>query len=181
METVIRALRGHTLPMERFLASYVDVPTFLSCCRQCPNFGRRGTCPPYTFAPEDYWRRWRTISLSARQISFPPGSRLGNAKEGLSLLQEEKDRFLQELLQQEAQLPGSMALAPGACVRCDPCPMAEGAPCRHPETFRYSMESLGGNVAAAARDQFGLELLWAKGEDLPPYYLLIGGLLCDPA
>ena len=34
METVIRALRGHTLPMERFLASYVDVPTFLSCCRQ---------------------------------------------------------------------------------------------------------------------------------------------------
>ena len=40
------------------------------------------------------------------------------------------------------------------------------------------MESLGGNVAAAARDQFGLELLWAKGEDRPPYYLLSGGLLC---
>lgn len=177
MEAVIRTLSSRPLPMERFLSSYVDVPAFLNCCRQCPNFGNRGTCPPYRFAPEDYWRRWKSVSLSARQISFAPGDRPGNAREGLLLLQREKERFLQELLRQEAQCPGSMALAAGACARCDPCPMAQGAPCRHPETFRYSMESLGGNVAAAARDQFGLELLWAKGEDLPAYYLLIGGLL----
>ena len=178
MEVAIRTLSSRPLPVERFLSAYVDVPKFLACCRQCPNFGRRGTCPPYDFAPEDYWQRWHTVSLSARQISFAPGDRLGNAREGLEVLHREKDRFLQDLLRQEAQLPGSMALSPGACERCDPCPMAQGAPCCHPETFRYSMESLGGNVAAAARDQFGLELLWAKGEDLPPYYLLIGGLFC---
>ena len=181
MEYTVRALTCPPMAVERFLSSYVDVKTFLACCRQCPNYGRRGTCPPYDFAPADYWQRWRTLSLSARQIAFPPEVRKGNLQAGLTLLQQEKDRFLADLLRQEAQLPGSMALAAGSCGRCDPCPMAEGQPCRHPETFRYSVESLGGNVAAAARDLFGLELLWAKAENLPPYYLLIGGLLQDPA
>ena len=178
MEAAVRILTCPPLPVERFLSAYVDVETFLSCCRQCPNFGRRGTCPPYRFAPEDYWRRWTTLSLSARQIAFSPEERRGKLREGLEVLRREKERFLEELLRREALQPGSMALAAGACERCDPCPMAEGQPCRHPETFRYSVESLGGDVAAAARDLFGLELLWARGEDLPPYYLLIGGLLC---
>ena len=177
METTIRALSCPPLAVERFLTTYVEVETFLSCCRQCPNFGRRGTCPPYDFAPEDYWRRWTTLSLSARQIAFPPEVRRGGLSEGLAVLRREKERFLRDLLDREDGTPGSMALAAGACDRCDPCPMAEGAPCRHPETFRYSVESLGGNVAAVARDLFGLELLWARGEDLPPYYLLIGGIL----
>ncbi len=180
MEFHIRALACPPLSVERFLTSYVNVETFLACCRQCPNFGRRGTCPPYSFAPEDYWRRWTTLRLSARQISFPPEERRGNLQAGLEILRREKDAFLEELLGQEAERPGSMALAAGACSRCEPCPMAEGLPCRHPETFRYSVESLGGDVAAAARDLFGLELLWAKGEDLPPYYLLMGGLLFTP-
>ena len=176
-EYTVARLTSGPIAVEEFLRRWVDVPRFLACCRQCPNWGGRWSCPPYDFQPEDWWRQFDHVLLEGRKLCFSPRSREERSLDwGLSALKAEKDRLLEELLAREAG--GSQALAAGACTLCAACARGAGQPCRRRDRMRYSIESLGGDVGAIARDCFGTELLWSDDGRLPAYYLLVGGMAC---
>ena len=166
-----------------FLKNYVDVPTFLGACKACPNYGRYWCCPPYSFDVIQYWQKYQTLKILACKITFSQESLARTyAKEQYqeildAVMIPEKEKLSQELLLAEQAHPGSVSLAAGSCRLCPGGCTNPDAPCRYPDKMRYSIESLGGNVALAAKNLLGVELKWAKDGCLPPYLLLTAGLL----
>lgn len=171
------------IPVPAFLRDCVDVPKFDACCKQCPNYGRLWSCPPFSFSPEGLWAQYGTLLLQCRVIPVPQElqartlSQQEINEQSRALLQPQKRAMLQELLALEQQIPGSVALDAGSCDRCSACTRPEGLPCRHPNLLRYSVEALGGDVCKALKLYFDKEILWGKEGHLPPYYVLLGGLL----
>ncbi|RDB63292.1 hypothetical protein C1878_05390 [Gordonibacter sp. 28C] len=93
-------------------------------------------------------------------------------------LAEAKRDLEDGLLERERETPGSKALFPGSCSRCTaPCRRTLGRQCASPETLRFSIESLGGDVGLMQRELFGLDLVWASAGEIPAHYQLVGGLL----
>lgn len=175
--------RKTVLPVKKILSDYVDAPKYLAACEQCPNYGRIGSCPPYDFSVIGYWRDYDSLELLCVQAFVPDELRARVfSEEELkpvieSTIAEARAALDSRLAEEEANQPGSRMLSAGKCVRCDDCACAHGQPCRFPEAIRYSIESLGGDVVALARDLFQLPLLWAEGGQLPEYFVLMGGLL----
>ena len=173
------------VPIEEYLEKCVDVPTFLECCKNCGNYEKVWSCPPYDFHPEDYWAAYDTFRILGMKI-FLPESLTAGTYEG-----EERDRLLQEvvypykkeldskLLAMEKEVEGSISLSGGSCLNCasGTCTRPSGLPCRCPEKMRYSIESLGGNVGLTVRKYLHQELLWMDEGKLPQYFILVGGLL----
>lgn len=163
----------------------VDVPTFLECCRACGNYESVWSCPPYTFDPEDYWKRYRTLQLFGIKICFPASmtERVYEKAELDKLVDEvlwaERSKLTAELFEREKQYPGSVSLSAGSCRSCLPgrCTRPEGKPCRQPEQLRYSIESLGGNVGLTVTRYLKQKLLWMTEGRLPEHFILVCGLL----
>ena len=72
-----------------------------------------------------------------------------------------------------------MALSAGSCDVCPEgtCTRLQEDPCRNPGMMRYSVEALGGDVGKALKLYFDKEILWGKAGHMPPYFILLGGLL----
>ncbi len=165
--------------VQEYLRLCVDIPRFLECCKQCPNYGARWSCPPFDFDAAARWREYKTLRLYARYVV--PGTDR-SAKNLLDALAKEKSAFIRDLLALERATPGSLVLACGSCSLCTSCERAQGRPCRFPEQVRPSIESMGGDVGETASRYFGRPLLWVQGEEAPDYLTLVGGLLLrEPA
>lgn len=170
-------------PVSDFVKSCVDIPRFLGSCRECPNYNKRWSCPPYSFSVEAVWKQYKDILLYERKIPISKELQKNEySQEEINetcraLLAPAKRQMTDDLLTLEAQNPGSRALFAGTCEFCDDCNKESGEPCRHPDLMRYSIEALGGNVALAAQIYFDDDILWAKDGHLPEYYILLGGLL----
>lgn len=173
-----------SIPVEEYLEKYVDVPTFLECCKVCPNFNQKWSCPSYDFDVESYWRKYKTFDLTAIKIMFPGEmTEKSYTQEELDQIMDqslflEKNRLSQELFEAEDNTPGSISLSAGSCGICkEGCTRAEGSPCRFPSKMRYSIESLGGNVGMTISKLMGLELEWIEEGRLPAHFILVCGLL----
>ena len=170
-------------PVSDFVKNCVDVPRFLACCRECPNFDRRWSCPPYDFPVEAFWKQYTDILLYEKKVYLDSELRKKiNSQEEINeisreLLTPAKKLMTEELLVLEAKYPGSRALFAGTCDFCTICATELNEQCYHPEKMRYSIEALGGNVAHAVQIYFDDTILWAKDGILPEYYILLGGLL----
>lgn len=183
------------IPVEEYLEGYVAVEEFLELCKACPNYGNVWSCPPYDFDVLAYWRRFSRLRVIARKIYL---NGVSTEAEASALLASVKDDMSAELYELEASVPGSMSLSAGSCALCrglreEPktegeekpyvslggscCTRPSGAPCRHPENMRYSIESIGGNVGLTCRKLMGLPLEWVEEGKLPSYFVLCGGLL----
>lgn len=170
----VKELEGEA-ELEEYRRSCVDVPKFLALCAACPNYGGGWSCPPFNFDPMELWQRYGRMRLYARMlIPAEPGQA---AEAALQALQEEKDAYLERLLEWEAVTPGSLALAAGSCTLCTPCTRKEGRPCQKPERMRYSIEALGGDVGLTVSRYLGKPLLWIQAGVVPEYLMLVGALL----
>ena len=170
-------------PVSDFVKNCVDVPRFLACCRECPNFDGRWSCPPYNFSVETLWKRYTSILLYEEKVYVDPVLREKVYSQdeineiSCELLAPVKRQMTGELLAMEGEYPGSRALFSGTCDFCTICAKELNEQCFHPEKMRYSIEALGGNVAQAVQIYFDDTILWAKDGRLPEYYILLGGLL----
>ena len=173
-----------SISVDEYIRQYVDVETFLESCKQCPNYNRIWSCPPYDFDVMEIWRKYRRLELTAIQIIFDEAyagkafspeqmqqiikQSIGKAKQDLS----------EELFQKEQQIPGSVSLSAGSCSLCNGrCSREENRPCRFPDKMRYSIESLGGNVGLTISRLMGIELEWIQEGKLPHFFVLVCGLL----
>ena len=54
-----------------YAKDYVDVERFLECCKQCPNYNTKWSCPPYDFdVKERYWNNYKYLHLFAVKINL---------------------------------------------------------------------------------------------------------------
>lgn len=162
------------IDIETYVKDYVDVETFMECCKACPNYNKVWSCPPYDFNPLDYWNSFDRLLVVGYQLNF--GSER-TAESMTGALWDIKQKLTEELYSLEEEFPGSESLSAGTCRICDGCSKSEGTPCRFPEKMRYSIESIGGNVGKTISDLCGIELEWIEEGKLPEHYALVGGLL----
>lgn len=166
-----------------YVRDYVDVPRFLECCKACPNYGVKWSCPPYDFDPLGLWTQFREFLIFGVKIGLCDEI-IGadyNApeinKEIRAVFAAEKKKLMERAYALEKENPGSLGLSAGSCSICAECSKKSGAPCRRPELMRYSIESLGGDVCATAEKLLATPIKWAKGGKTPEYFVLVCGLL----
>lgn len=175
----------NTVSVEEYVDRCVDVEQFLQCCKDCHNYNKIWSCPPYDFRPEDYWRRYTTFRIIGIKIFLPEALLAGTyTKEEQAeifekILFPQKEKLNAELLALEKAFPGSISLSGGSCQQCEAaqCTREKGLPCRFPDRMRYSVESLGGNVGLTVTKYLYQELQWMEEGKLPRYFMLVGGLL----
>jgi len=155
-----------------YVRSFVDVPRFLECCRVCPNYETRWTCPPYSFDPLTVWNAYRRLRLIGCKITPTEGE-----TDLIPALMQVKEELFRELSRLEQEVPGSILLSAGSCDFCGACARVRGEACVHPERLRYSLESLGANVSKTAEELLGLPLQWYAEGKRPDYLALVCGLL----
>ena len=171
------------IAVEDYVRDYVDVPRFLECCKACPHYSSKWSCPPYDFEPLDLWTKFRELWIFGVKISF--GAEGGGAdysapemnEEIRAVFLEEKRKLLNRALSLEKEYPGSLGLSAGSCAVCAECAKKSGEPCRRPELMRYSIESLDGDVCKTAEKLLGTPIKWAQDGRAPEYLILAGGLL----
>lgn len=172
------------IKVKDYLRDYVDVETFLEKCKECPNYKKIWSCPPFEFDVREYWNKYRKLKLYGIKIIFDKELR----ERTLSL--EEQDRVLKDVVsvekkklseflwKKEEERPQSVSLSAGACSTCgEICPRSFGEKCAYPKKMRYSIEALGGNVGLTVSRLFNIELKWMEEGKLPEYFVLVSGLL----
>lgn len=162
--------------VDKYLQEYVNIEEFLGYCKQCKNYNKVWSCPPYDFEPKKYWESFSTLYVLARKIIFEPGV---DAEKSMEIMEEVKEDMSRKLYEEEKRYEGSVSLSAGSCSLCKDkgCTRPSGLPCRHPELMRYSIESLGGNVGLTVSKLMGIELEWLEEGKVPSYFVLVGGLL----
>ena len=162
-----------------FVASCVDIPKFLGFCRECTNYNNNWMCPPFDVDPRDIWRSYEKIRLVGLRMT--PDQARGGTKSAAEcakeMLSTEKRRLIEELLEEEKKIPGSLSFFAGSCDLCPACAKASGEPCRNPAMARHSIESIGADVSLALKKYLGLDILWIHDDKLPEYLTLVGALM----
>ena len=160
--------------IESYIEEYVDVETFLECCKSCPNYGNVWSCPPFDFDPIEYWRSFSKLKVAGYRVDYPAD----RTEEAMTkALWEVKQKLAEELYAEEEENPGSESLSAGTCQICSGCTRPDGEPCRFPGKRRYSIESIGGNVGKTISQLCGVDLEWIEEGKLTEHFVLVGGLL----
>ena len=146
-----------TIPLEDYVRDYRDKERFMGYCKQCGQYGKRWSCPPYDFDVDTYIAGYQQVMiLGTKTIK----------------LMDECHRQL------EKEYPGSLSFTGAKCFLCtpEPCARLKNEPCRHPEQMRHSLESVGFDISKTASQLLGMELKWATGIELPEYLVLVTAL-----
>ena len=165
------------ISVDEYIEKYVAVEEFLECCKACPNYDKKWSCPSYDFDVLDYWKKYDNAHFIAEKIIFDE-EYVGKEYSADEVVEEVKQALTEELFAMEEAYPGSISLSAGSCSLCtDGCSRLENQPCRYPDKMRYSIESLGGNVGMTISKLMGIELEWMQEGKLPSYFVLVCGVL----
>ncbi len=165
-----------------FVEAYVDVEKFQGLCKDCEDYEKNWSCPPFDFEVMDVWNTFEKFKIIAFKMDFDEEelSREYSDKELdfiLKRLERMKIKLMNDIYALEDE--NSYALFLGKCNLCMKCTREFGMPCKMPFKMRYSIESLGGNVDQCIEDIFGFEIQYAQNNRLPEYLIFTGGLLYE--
>ena len=171
------------LPVREWLDRYCFPGRFLDACRACPDYGRVWSCPPGVPEAEALLGAYRTVFLVGVKVRYCPTDQeraLRSPEEAETVRQETygeaKKALLEALLALEGLCPGATTVAAGRCEQCESCTRVDGLPCRKPERMRYSFSAFGFDLAALAKEQLDIDLLWAD-RGLPAYHAALAAFL----
>lgn len=179
VETIVRRVESREL-----LEWFYDPQRFLGFCKACSRYGACWSCPPYGAVTPPAVGDYGYVYLVGSKLCFD--AQVLAETRGAEAVRRVTDRVMEEakrradgrMVELERRHAGSAALSSGGCRLCARCARREGAPCRHPQAMRLSLESIGFDVVGLTEQCLGQKLLWA-GERLPAYYLLVNALLSD--
>ena len=165
-----------------FVESYVDVEKFQGLCKDCEDYGKNWSCPPFEFEVMDVWNSYEKLKIIAFKIDFDEEelSREYDDRELdfiLKRVERMKIKLMNEIYMLEDE--NSYGLFLGKCNLCMKCTREFGMQCKMPFKMRYSIESLGGNVDQCIEDIFDFKILYAENNHLPEYIIFVGGLLYE--
>lgn len=176
-----------TISVDRMVREFVN-PRFGEYCKTCSCFENRWSCPPHDWEVLQRWSQFQSVTLFLDQLIFTPESHRFVEEHDMTSAQVDKSKTAtmtyaknirdEALLRLEASVPGSLAVSPGTCRRCNPfpCRRAQGLSCDQPKV-RESFSSYCGDVTAICQELFNVSLKWAEKGQLPEYYVLVGALL----
>lgn len=160
------------IDVKEYVDGCVDVEKFLAFCKECKNYGKKWSCPPFDFDPLDIWAKYDVFEVTAYILRPDRSVTMAEASEMLTF---EKNRMQTELQRTEDE--NSYVLGAGSCTLCEKCAKTEGEPCRFPDKMRYSIEALGGDVVKTAEKYLGMKILWSTDGSVPEYLMPVGGVL----
>lgn len=171
--------------IEELKNNFWDIEKFEGFCKQCRNYSKLWSCPPYNFSIEEYVDRYKYIYIVGVKIVFDEDTLSSiNTKEKISSYTNEtlhfmKNKIMNEMLKLEKLYPNSTSLSAGGCNLCENCSKLKNIQCIHPDLMRYSLESLGFDVGGVSNKLLNFELKWATETRLPDYFSLIAGVMTN--
>lgn len=171
--------------IEELKNNFWDIEKFEGFCKQCRNYGKLWSCPPYNFSIEEYVDRYKYVYIVGVKIVFDEDTLSSiNTKEKISsytnkTLHFMKNKMMNEMLKLEKLYPNSTSLSAGGCNLCENCSKLKNVQCIHPDLMRYSLESLGFDVGGVSSKLLNFELKWATETRLPDYFSLIAGIMTN--
>lgn len=159
-----------------FITRFRDEIRFIEYCRECPNYGRLWSCPPFDYDTSEILSAYKFARIIATRIT--PVSMDIPLDSAQDFLRPERVRIERELLRLEKQYGGRAFSFVGKCLYCGDkeCTRPCGLPCRHPDKVRPSLEAFGFDLSKTLSELFGWNLLWSRDNHLPPYLILVAAI-----
>ncbi|WP_373899100.1 DUF2284 domain-containing protein [Haloimpatiens sp. FM7315] len=167
------------------LFKYYKKDTIRGYCKTCPNYNKIWSCPQYDFEEESYLREYnyayiigaklylKDIEKELERMNFKSNTEiLTFAYNSIRNIVDKKSLSI------EKNINNSRILMGGKCLICKTCQRTKSKPCLHPESLRYSLESLGFEVSSITKEILKEDLLFSK-DQLPKYCLSISSLLTN--
>lgn len=179
---VTTQVKTAVLPVARWLDDYCRPEQFRDACRACPDYGRVWSCPPGVPDARTAFAPFRAAHIIGVRVDYAPELiAAATTPERTEALRQAgygtvKKLVLSTLLELEKTIPGSWTVAAGRCEQCETCTRREGLPCRKRSRMRYSFSAFGFDLGRMAKEELGLELLWAE-RGLPAYDCAIAAFL----
>lgn len=166
-------------------------------CSECTKHNKVWSCPPLPFKDIDYISKYKYCYIihSKVYIKAIPSNILSemvsHALKKYTDISNGKDDFTDifnglyysfrefndsKILQLEESFTNSIALVSGRCLICSICTRETNTPCRCPEKLRYSLESLGFDVAGIVENIVGEKIQWSSSIR-PEYVTCVSALL----
>lgn len=175
--------------IDQLLEDYFDRDKILGYCKACPNYKKNWSCPPHQFDEKVFLKEFKYIHLIGRQYQVPKNDiRKIRDPKAISDYCTQKSEAMKvmtwkTLLEIENELTGVIGLIPGSCPICPAqgmtCSRESDQPCRFPNLMRYSLESLGFNVADLIKYEVGMMMKWPENQRLPDQLTAVAGILCN--
>lgn len=161
------------ISVDLLMKRYRNAERFIACCRQCSNYARQWSCPPFNFDPANLLAKFHNAEIIATLITLPRTDI--PLSEAESILQPQRQRLEQMLLDKERNLGGRSFATIGQCHLCHPaqCTRPDGLPCRHPDLVRPSLEAFGFDITAILADLFNHTLSWGSQGHCPSPLTLV--------
>lgn len=175
--------------VDHLMEEYFNREKTLGYCKECPNFAQYWSCPPYAFDEAIFLKEFKYMHIIGRQFTIPRED-IRNIRdpEAVKAYCTEKQEAMKvmtwkTLLEIEKEVDGAMGLIPGNCPICEiqglQCARKLNQPCRHPSLMRYSLESLGFNVADLLKYEVGMTIQWGDTYRLPEVLTSVAAILCN--
>jgi predicted metal-binding protein len=170
-------VKAITTESKNFLA-YEQKEELARLCREgCPDYNTSWSCPPHSPAFSHFAESYPYALLVLYHCSMDQFDHVESSKRMRASNTSLRLTLEKHLRSLENYHHGRM-LSSGICRLCTRCSCADKAgPCRRPKEMRYSMESLGLNVAQITEDFLNHSLAWNKEGSLPQYSSSVACLL----
>lgn len=139
------------------------------CKKSCPNYNTNWSCPPNSPRFDDFIKDYK-YSLVVQMI--------GDIKDDEFMEVYKTNRFILEDILSNIQMNFEcLKTAAGKCSICDRCAFLDNEICKNPEYMRYSMESMGVNLAKMSEELFNHKIDWNSGDSSARVCTSIGSIV----
>ncbi|MGL5313880.1 MAG: DUF2284 domain-containing protein, partial [Peptostreptococcaceae bacterium] len=148
---------------------FIDFEYFTGLCKDgCPSYNTNWTCPPNSPRYEEYSKDYEK-TLVMIMYSNINDDELSNVHINLR-------RTISPVLHSLEKNFNGLLTDGGRCMHCETCTCSDNLPCRAPELLRYSMESMGINLDALAKEVLNHKITWNKEENADNYCTVFGSV-----
>jgi len=146
-------------------------------CKNCPNYNKRYTCPPFEFSKIEYIRKFNQVFIiGSKWYKEDIPKELWDKNKILDAFESMREQVSKIVLDYEKEILGSEALLIGTCTNCEICNKVIDKPCKNKQKQRYSLEALGFLVSDIAKNVLNTEILWQK-EGMIDYHFSVSAIL----
>lgn len=184
------------ISLETLLKSY-NPKLINSYCKGCTKYNKVWSCPNFDFDELSLLKKYNYVYLIHCKINIDnvPYSHIEKEFKKIIKIVPEAENFKNPMgkifnalyfslridfdkviLDLEKQFKDSLSLISGRCLKCNPCEKELSKPCKHPETLRYSLESLGIDVMKVLKDNLDEDIQWSSNES-SKYVTTVSALL----
>jgi len=166
------------------IKAYYKPKVFIEFCKACEHYNKIWTCPPYDFDTTEVFKSYQYVYVIGSKLyinnldeSFKDLLNNNNLEYVSNEIFKSARTVLDEkIMGLEDSKKHLTVLLPGRCLICDSCSKEKQLPCIYPKKMRFSLESIGFDVASICEDILGDKMQWTK-EGLPEYFILVSAVL----